>query len=110
MKQPVILILITLVSLLAKGQTVENRKLNCAPKSTNNSVFKQIGTAKLEDFSNRGTSWTFLSSQKITTKEGVIYLKGDLISPRGGKLNVKENKWEKPLFILFKEWDCIVDR
>jgi hypothetical protein len=94
------------ISIVSNGQKVENIKLGCSPKTETNSVFKQIGSQKFEDFSDLGTSWSFIGTQKITAKNGDIYLKGDIISPRGGKLNVIENKYDKPIYILKKEWYC----
>lgn len=100
-----ILILISLFPFISSAQKVENKKYSCSPKTTINSIFKQIGNAKFEDFSNRGTSWSFFGTQKITTKEGIIYLKGDIYSPRGGQLNNN-----KPVYILYNEWDCMVNK
>ena len=94
------------ISLVSNGQKVENIKLGCSPKSETNSVFKQIGEVKFKEFSDNGTSWSFIGTQKITTKNGDIYLKGDIISPRGGKLNVIQNNYDKPIFILKNEWYC----
>ncbi len=54
-----------------------------------------------------GTGCSFIGTSKITTKEGVTYLKGDVYSTRGGKLNVIQNGWDKPVYILYKEWDCL---
>jgi hypothetical protein len=94
------------ISLVSNGQKIENIKLGCTPKTVTNSVFKEIGSEKFENFSDLGTSWSFISTQKITAKNGDIYLKGDIYSPRGGKLNIIENKYDKPIYILKKEWHC----
>lgn len=110
MKIALILILSSLFPLISSAQKVENKKYSCSPKTTTNSVFKQIGNEKLEDFSNRGISWSFFGTQKITTKGGVIYLKGDIYSPRGSQLNTKANNYNKPVFILYNEWNCILDK
>jgi hypothetical protein len=110
MKKVLILVIISLFPLISSAQKVENKKYSCSPKTTTNAVFKQIGKVKLEDFSNNGLSWSFFGTQKITTKEGVIYLKGDIYSPRGGQLNIKANNYDKPVYILYNEWDCLVDK
>ena len=99
-------IIFLLVANISLGQKIENKKFNCYPKSPPVSIFKQIGSVKWEDFSNIGTSWSFLGTQKITMADGKVYIKGDLLSPNGGKMNIKENEWNKPLYILKKEWDC----
>jgi len=110
MKNGLIIIFFSCFSLYAVAQKIENKKYSCSPKTTTNSVFKQIGDVKFEDFSNRGTSWSFFGTQKITTKTGIIYLKGDIYSPRGGQLNIKANNYNKPVYILYNEWDCMVDK
>ena len=83
-----------LISIVSNGQKVENIKLGCSPKTEKNSVLKEIGSEKFEDFSDLGLSWSFIGTQKIIAKNGDIYLKGDIYSPRGGQLNVIENKLE----------------
>ncbi|MFD3408844.1 hypothetical protein SKC37_09270 [Aquirufa sp. HETE-83D] len=110
MKKASILFLFFLLPLFSSAQKVENKKYSCSPKTTTNSVFKEIGNVKFEDFSNRGTSWSFFGTQKITTKDGIIFLKGDIYSPRGSQLNTKVNNYNKPVFILYNEWDCIIDK
>jgi hypothetical protein len=92
-------------SLVSRSQTVVNGKYSCSPKDNINSVFKVIGGDPWEK--DLGTSWSFIGTQKIVTKDGVTYLKGDIYSPRGGKLNVIQNGWDKPVYILYKEWDCL---
>ena len=37
-------------------------------------------------------------------------LKGDLISPRGGKMNIKENGLIGQFYVLFNEWQCEADK
>ena len=106
MKFLILVFLQLLISIVSNGQKVENIKLGCSPKTETNSVLKQIGSEKLEDFSDLGLSWSFIGTQKIIAKNGDIYLKGDIYSPRGGQLNVIENKYDKQIYILKKEWYC----
>ena len=106
MKFLILVFLQLLISIVSNGQKVENIKLGCSPKTEKNSVLKEIGSEKFEDFSDLGTSCSFIGTQKIIAKNGDIYLKGDIYSPRGGQLNVIENKYNKPIYILKKEWYC----
>jgi hypothetical protein len=106
MKFLMLVFLQLLISLVSNAQKVENVKLGCSPKTQKNSVLKQIGSEKFKDFSDLGTSWSFIGTQKIIAKNGEIYLKGDIYSPRGGQLNVIEHKYDKPIYILKKEWYC----
>jgi hypothetical protein len=52
-----------------------------------------------------GTSWTFSSKKGIVKTPGMnkpgadVYLRGDLISPRGGTVT-------KNVFIVLDEWNC----
>jgi hypothetical protein len=105
MKKLITILLIS-ISIVSNGQEVETIKIGCSPKTSTNSVFKQIGSTKFDYFSDNGTGASFIGKQKITTQNGDVYLKGDLYSTRGGKLNIIENKYDKPLYILKKEWFC----
>lgn len=106
MKFLILVFFTTFNLVVSNGQKVENIKLGCSPKTQKNSVLKQIGSEKFKDFSDLGLSWSFIGTQKIISKNGDIYLKGDIYSPRGGQLNVIENKYDKPIYILKKEWYC----
>ena len=46
-----------------------------------------------------GTAWSVVSPGKAVVNDTGRYLKGDLYSPRGGRVN-------RSVFILVGEWDC----
>ena len=46
-----------------------------------------------------GESWSFIAKQKVLS-DGIEYLEGELISPRGG------NQQNGPYYVLSSEWEC----
>ncbi len=46
-----------------------------------------------------GESWSFIAKQKVLS-DGIEYLEGELISPRGG------NQVNGPYYVLSSEWEC----
>jgi hypothetical protein len=109
----ILLFTLSIISLKAAlGQNNSNYYLSCAPKKTTSNVFikADLKTKWFKDNESYvGLSSSFIARETIFNKEGV-FLKGDLISPRGGKLNVKENGVTGDFYVLFKEWDCEVYR
>ncbi|MCX6331707.1 MAG: hypothetical protein NTZ82_03635 [Bacteroidetes bacterium] len=87
-------------------------KLNCYPPKGTSNIFTQADL-KSKWFKDKdsgvGTSWTFFAYETVFNKDGV-FLKGDLISPRGGKMNVKENGFTGQFYVLFNEWQCEADK
>ena len=75
MKFLMLVFLQLLISIVSNGQKVEIIKLGCSPKTETNSVLKQIGSEKLEDFSDLGLSWSFIGTQKIIAKMVIFILK-----------------------------------
>jgi len=113
MKKGLVLIfaIITFTKLSAQNNNV-TFKLNCYPLNGTSNIFTKADL-KSKFFKDKesgvGTSWSFLAYETVFNKEGV-FLKGDLISPRGGKLNVKENGFVGQFYVLFNEWKCESDR
>jgi hypothetical protein len=46
-----------------------------------------------------------MASKMITTPQGK-FLYGDIYSPRGSKMNVKQNGYNGPVFVYYDDWDC----
>lgn len=51
------------------------------------------------DESRIGLSWTFRPTTTVNGESGMTFLKGDLISPRGGVVNTG-------VYVLAREWQC----
>ena len=113
MKQ--LLITITLfISLSTQAQNIEKKvNLGCSPKTgTNRILYKPeksaIHSAYISEYKgggSLGTSWSFMASKMITTPQGK-FLYGDIYSPRGSKMNVKQNGYNGPVFVYYDDWDC----
>lgn len=102
--------IVTMSHLFAQKSST-SYKLNCAPKKGTSNIFTKADLKSKwfkDNESSVGTSWTFFAYETVFNKDGV-FLKGDLISPRGGKMNVKENGFEGQFYVLFKEWECEVN-
>jgi len=108
---------ITLIAIMAMTQSYSQKsaspyKLNCAPKKGTSNIFTNADTKSKwfkDNESSVGTSWTFFAYETVFNKDGV-FLKGDLISPRGGKMNVKENGFIGQFYVLYNEWECEADK
>ena len=46
-----------------------------------------------------------MATKLITNQQGK-FLYGDLYSPRGGKMNIKQNGFNGPIYVYYMEWDC----
>lgn len=83
-------------------ETSTKVNIGCVPKNNQSRI---LSTPNPNDIhpdwrgeSYIGTSWSLITKE-IIKNNTVIYLKGDLYSPRGGLIN--EN-----VFVLENEWDC----
>jgi hypothetical protein len=91
-------------------------KFNCAPPNGTNRILDKPDTnaihpAYIESYkggSSLGTSWSFLGNKMIENSQGK-FLYGDIYSPRGGQLNIKENGYNGPVYVYFKDWDCNIE-
>lgn len=109
------LILVSITILITNfvfGQSKGVYYLSCAPKNRTSNVFlkpdlnsKWMKNSEFEV----GMGSTFIAYGTIFNKDGV-FLKGDLLSTRGGKLNNKENGVVGDFYVLYKEWQCDVYR
>jgi hypothetical protein len=107
----VILFAIAMLSMnLVFAQNKGGYYLSCAPKNRTSNVFikpdlnsKWMKNSEFEV----GLGSTFIAYGTVFNKDGV-FLKGDLLSTRGGKLNNKENGVVGDFYVLFKDWQCDV--
>lgn len=76
--------------------------LSCSPKDVTARILKSANPNDVhpdwKGGSNIGTAWTLEASGRLQRPTGT-YLKGDLLSPRGGTIN-------RGVFVLLSEWDC----
>jgi|688.fasta_scaffold236761_2 hypothetical protein len=109
MKNIKVLFLLLFITFKLQGQVVTKLKTNCSPVSNYNNVYKKIGGPTWDRNSNLGTGCSFIGTESIVSKDGRFYLKGDIYSTRGGKLNIKENGYDKEVYILTSQWYCQID-
>ena len=91
-------------------------KFSCYPPNGTNRILDKpdtnsIHSAWIENYkggSNLGTSWSFLGNKMIENSQGK-FLFGDIYSPRGGILNIKENGYDGPVYVFYNDWDCSVN-
>jgi len=84
-------------------------KFNCVARIGTNKIYSSPDTnsihpswEKSEDF---GLSWGFLATKLISNNQGE-FLFGDIITPRGGIFNVKQNGFDGQVYVNLKDWDC----
>jgi hypothetical protein len=88
-------------------------KFSCYPPNGCSKIFNipdtnSIHPAWISDYkagSNFGSNWSFVATKLITNQQGK-FLYGDLYSPRGGKMNIKQNGFNGPIYVYYKEWSC----
>ncbi|MBE8721261.1 glutathione S-transferase family protein [Sphingobacterium pedocola] len=81
--------------------TVVSVDLSLAPKIYNAKVLSQPNPTSIHpdwEQSELGKSWSLFATKKINNKDGIFY-EGDLVSPRGGKM---ENG---PYYFIASEWE-----
>ncbi|TJZ63247.1 hypothetical protein FAZ15_02855 [Sphingobacterium olei] len=81
--------------------TIVSVDLGLAPKQYNARVLSQPNPRSIHpdwEQSKLGTSWSLFAKKKITNAHGVFY-EGDLLSPRGGKMD------KGPYFFIASEWE-----
>lgn len=90
------------------------REYNCYPKEgganliLNKPDLKSIHPEYLSTYKAGGylgESWTIIATKLITNSQGK-FLYGDLYSPRGGKLNIKINGYDGPVYVPLSQWNC----
>lgn len=98
LENPMKLALAVILALASGAAAAES----CAPSSNAARILsKPAPNAVHPDWSGDsyvGLSWSFETTEQVE-QDDITYLKGDLISPRGGVVN-------EGVYILADEWDC----
>ncbi len=102
------------LSFTVMAQNIEKPvKLGCYPPNGTNRILNKPDTSAIHPAyvsnykggSFLGSSWSFVATKLIINKQGKFYY-GDIYSPRGGKLNVKQNGYNGPVYVYAKDWVC----
>ena len=117
MKNLIFFVSIFLFSINTNSQNIQKpqHRISCSPISGARFILikpdtNAIHPSWLENYVGGGTlgkSWSF-EVKKIITNEKGVFLYGDVISPRGGKMNVSQNGYSGYVYTYQKEWQCDV--
>jgi hypothetical protein len=93
---------VTLIAALVLFSSTQASALSCNPRDVTARILKTPNPNDIhpdwQGGSNIGTAWTLSATGRVQSATGT-YLKGNLLSPRGGVIN-------RGVFIMPAEWDC----